>query len=347
MSTELAHRAAAWLQQRNTDDDLVFATECRLVRNLADFPFAAQCSSTETRSVKSRIVEALDSLNILRDGTLYNLDDTGELEERVLLERGLIRPELLKRSGSRAVFVSDDESLSIAVNEEEHLVITVRSTGLRPQEVHTRATRLEDLLSGALDFAYDERRGFLTAALQELGTGMKLTVWLHLTGLHDGNALGDVKARVEEKRHVFEEAFDPILGNSSDFYTISNAGALGRSEEEFIFHIKHLAGDIVEQERHQRTLLQKEMPLRVEDRVFRAMGLAQNARLLALNEGLGVLSSLRLGQAQGLLKQLSFQELNEVFMASQSAHLEMRHDGDCDELTINADRADLFRARFA
>jgi protein arginine kinase len=347
MRATLTETTAPWLTQRNPDDDLVFATQCRLVRNLADFPFPGQCSPTESRSVKTRILEALDGLNLTADGEIVELDKLEELEKRVLLERGLIRPELLKANGSRAVYISQDEALSISINEEEHLVIAVRSTGLRPQESFNRASRIDDLLSGVLDFAYDERRGYLTAALDELGTGMKLSVWLHLTALHEAGLLAETRTRVEQKRHVMDDAFDPVAGNASDLYVISNAGALGRSEEEFIFHVKHLVGDIVEQERHQRTLLQKEMPLRVEDRVFRALGLARSARLLALNEGLQVLSSLRLGHAQGLLQQCSLQLLNEVYVASQSAHLETRHGRECDELTINADRAELFRARFA
>jgi protein arginine kinase len=159
--------------------------------------------------------------------------------------------------------------------------------------------------------------------------------------------LGPVTEDVAMKRHWLESFTEAARASQGELHLLSHISTLGRSEEETIFHLKHLAGELITKERETRDQLRKDAPLQLEDRAGRALGVARHARLLASAEANSLLSSLRLGVSCGMLDQFSLQLINEVFIASQNAHIEMRSGRVCDELQLSAERADLFRARFA
>jgi protein arginine kinase len=176
---------------------------------------------------------------------------------------------------------------------------------------------------------------------------LKAGMVLHLPGLAMAGDTARIGPELAESRHDFKPLLPSRNEALGDLYVIENACTLGRSEEETLFHLKHLAADLITRERDARARIASEAPMQVEDRVGRALGTARGARLLALDEALSVLSSLRLGVSQGMLEQFSIQRLNDVFLGCQNAHIEMKRGHECDELTLNIERADLFRARFA
>lgn len=347
MVEALMDKPAAWLKDEGPEADIVTSCECRLYRNLADFPFPGQCTLDEKRAVEERVVGVLENLNLFTTGQYWSLDDLDDCEQRFLVERHLVSPRLLEEEGRRGVYIADDQSLSITINGENHIAITALSSGVQLQELWSRINLIDDTLTGALDFAYNERLGYLTTAIGDLGTALKTSAVLHLPALKMVDNLAKTEILAKEKRHQIQEMYRHKSSADSDLYRLTNLSTLGRSEEEAIFHLKHLVMDIVDREREARELFRGQAPLQLEDTVGRALGLARGARLLAFGEALSVLSSLRLGVSDGLLDQFSLYLLNEVFMASQNAHIEMKRGHDCNELTLSTERADLFRARFA
>jgi len=132
-----------------------------------------------------------------------------------------------------------------------------------------------------------------------------------------------------------------------DLYLLTNLATLGASEEEIVFRLRQGATGIIAQEKKARDALRREKPRQLEDQVARALGLARNVRLLGFDEGVSLLSALRLGVTTGLIEGYSLQDANELLLASQAAHIRMRIGPDCDEWALSAARADLFRARFS
>jgi protein arginine kinase len=254
------------------------------------------------------------------------------------------------------------------------------------QEAWARLNLLDDTLNSLLDFSFSERLGFLTALLAHVGTGFKLGVLLHLPALTLSGRLGDLAARAEQQRllltgvraggtpdarlermrltPVGEESrpasrldqsfFTDVSGSLSapigqtegDLFMLVNQGTLGLSEEEIIFQVRHIASECVAEERSARELLISENARVLEDRVGRAVGLAGGARLLNFSEGVGCISSLRLGVSTGLLQGHTLHQLNDLLLAGQGAHLEMSAGVDCDSYRLSVERADLFRSRF-
>lgn len=347
MVETLMDKPAQWLAGDGPEADVAVYCQCRLVRNLADFPFCDHCTDDEKRMIEERLVGIFDSLNLLATGNYWSLKDLDSREARFLNERRLITPRLLEQEGARGVYIADDQSLSIVINDDNHITLLGLASGIQMQEVWARINLIDDTLAGALDFAFNDRLGYLTAALSDLGTGLKTSIALHLPGLAMSGGMSAAQDLVREKRHALLPLFGQKGEAEGDLYQLVNTSTLGPSEEEMIFHLKHLATEIISRERKARTRFITDAPLQLEDRVGRALGLARGARLLAFGEALTVLSSLRLGVSNHLLDQFSLQHVNDVFMGSQNAHIEMKRGHDCDELTLSSERADLFRGCFA
>jgi protein arginine kinase len=281
-------------------------------------------------------------------GQYFSLIELAPCEARFLAERRLISPSLLNGKGPRGVYVSDDQMLSIMVNEDDHLRLTAIAPGLQLQEAWSKLDALDDALGRGLDFAYGDILGYLTSDLSRLGTGLCATVVLHLAGLADAKKVLTLE---QEVRDAHGHTLDGELGSVQDglgaFYALSNRVTLGRTEEETIYDLRSLAMNIVEQEKAAREHMLNHGARGIEDRVGRALGIARGARLLEFEGGVELLSSLRLGVATGLLTDYELGKINELLVTSQPAHIELAKGKTCDELALSMERADMFRARFS
>lgn len=376
----LIEREPAWIQANAPESAIAVLCQCSLARNLADFSFPGQCSDEEKKRIVDRVCGALDSLGLMSHGRYYSLNELTTREARFLAERRLITYELLAGHGPRGVYVSEDQLLSIMVNGTDHLCMRAILSGNQSQEAWAQLNLMDDTLSGLLDFAFDERLGYLSAGLASVGTGLKAGTILHLPGLA---LMGGLGAQVESaaKQHLRLCGIRPGAGEMArklakprgagsgvldqalftdmdgglcgapgealgDLFLLANRGTLGISEEEIVFRVRHQASEIVSAEQAARAALHKESPRALEDQVYRALGTAGGARLMEFTEGIKLLSSLRLGVECDLIANHSLQEMNELLLISQGAHLEIARGQDCDALALSIDRAALFRRMF-
>lgn len=337
---------ARWLTTKTEESDVVLGCQCRLSRNLTDFHFPDHCTADDRHAIVERIQSALDNLGLLATGSYFPLEDLDAREVRFLVERRLIAPDFLDREGPRAIYITDDQSMSIAINGEDHLVMRALGPGLQVQETWQRLNLVDDTLASMLDYAYNERLGYLTSAVSNVGTGLKVRAFLALPSLTMRGVLPLIDEEVRAKRHTIEALYGSKDKASGDLFQIGNISTLGRSEDEILFHLKHLAGVVMERERSERERLLSETPAQIQDRVGRALGVAAGARILGFGEGLALLTSLRLGRAVGQLDNVTYPVLNEVFMASHNAHLELRGGSTANDMAIRRERATLFRQKF-
>ncbi|GMV94509.1 MAG: hypothetical protein AMXMBFR82_42870 [Candidatus Hydrogenedentota bacterium] len=342
------NRPAGWVGQSGPEEDCVIHTRASLVRNLADFPFPERCSEDEKAAVEERMLSAFDQSDVFSNGQYYPLSELSLQETRLLTERHLMTPWMAEGQGPRGVFISDDQCLSVMVNERDHVRITVLAPGLKPQDVWTRASEADDALALTLDFSFDEKRGYLSSSLDELGTGLRVASLIHLPGLTSAGRIMPLEQSVRGNHHSLTGAFGEIGGAPGYLYVVANRGALGRSEEEIVYHFRTTIGDAVAQERSARATIMKEESLpALADRVGRALGIARGARVLEFQEALDLLSALRLGLATGQVESFSVQQLNELLVLAQTAHLESRLGEASDHFALSTARANLFRQRFS
>lgn len=347
MLETLLDKKAAWLSGDGPEADIVVGCRGRLVRNLADFAFSRRCSDYEKQAVEDRVLAAIRNAGMLAHGEYHSLVLMEPGEGQFLRERQLVGDETLRAKGAGGVFVQNDQSASIMVNAQDHLRFQVMTPGLQLPELWQRLSETDDALGASLYYAFNERLGFLVSALAEVGTTLRLSALLHLPGLGMKNELLRQAQDLREKDHLLKGFFGPLGDGLGDMYLLTNRSTLGRSEEELLFGLKHEATRLIDLEREARQEFYPKGTAALEDRVGRALGIARGARLMDFQEGIQLLSSLRLGRTAGEIDAPSNEVLNDLMFALQPAHLAMRLGVASDELTISMERASLFRNIFS
>lgn len=346
MLKTLLDKPAQWLAGNGPDADIVFGCRGTVARNFADLPFPGRCSDDEKRTVEERALSVADGNAFFAAGQYYSLAELSVRETRLLIERSLISHDLVESHGARGVYVADDLSMSVMVNERDHLRISGMAGGLHVSELWNRLSKIDDQYAQALDYAFDDRHGYLTAALDEVGTGFRVTVFVHLPGLTASGKILGLEKSIRDQQHLLEGMFGPVSNAPGQMYALSNRATLGRSEEEIAYHVRTLSAEVIGQERAARDSMVLENETGVLDRVGRALGIARGAHLLEFNEALDVLSWIRLGVAVNKLHGYSIGLVNETLMASQPTHVAQAAGEAADAVVRSAARADLFRKRF-
>lgn len=311
-----------WMEGSGPYAEIILSSRTRLARNLASFPFPSLMTESQRESVVERVVAAVKEQEVAAQfgemEVLY-VHKLSPLVRQALVEKHLISPEYAAAEGFRAFIRSTDEVLSIMVNEEDHLRVQCLYPALQLGESFRFADRFDDALEAKLDFAFDEKRGYLTACPTNVGTGLRASVMVHLPALALTGQADRVLAALSKVglavRGLYGEG-SQALGN---IFQVSNQVTLGQSEEEIVQNLSAVARQLVDQESSARAQLQKEAKLQLEDRVFRAYGILTSARVISSQEALNLLSELRLGIDLKLIKGIDGRVLNKLLVLLQPA----------------------------
>jgi protein arginine kinase len=318
-------RPGTWLLGTGPESDIAICTRVRLARNLQDFPFSPRLDEAEAHELYRFVTQRLQKPGLPEALTVLDLQPVEELERTVLVERHLISRELAGSKKPSGVAVDLEESVAVMINEEDHLRVQVFAPGLQPEAAWRRAERLDDALIARLPMAWSEEFGFLTSCPTNTGTGLRLSVMLHLPGLVWSEEI-DKATNVAQKIHL---AVRGLYGEGSralgDFYQVSNQVTLGRDETTIQSEVLLAVGRIVQWEREVRSaLLRGSARVKTLDRVHRALGTLERAQILTSEEALGCLSAVRFGIEENLLDGFEIPAVNRALLLSQPGHLQ-RH----------------------
>src|SRR5690554_6933361 len=312
-----------WIRVSGPEGEIVLSSRIRLARNLRDYPFPHYAGEKKLEEVIALTGKALEQpapdISRLK---LVRLAAIDQLERMVLVEKHLISPNLVNNPAHRGVVIRADECSAIMINEEDHLRIQTMLSGLQLDQACDLADRIDAYLEGTLDYAVDEQRGYLTACPTNAGTGLRVSVMVHLPALGMVDqvkkvlaALGHVGLNV---RGIYGEGTESI-GN---LFQISNQVTLGHSEEDLVGKVVSLTRQVVEQEKTARQALLKESRVQLENKVYRAYGLLTQSRLLTSHEAMHLLSDLLLGVEAGLVPAVRPQAVKELFLLIRVAILQ-------------------------
>jgi protein arginine kinase len=182
------------------------------------------------------------------------------------------------------------------INEEDHLRIQILKPGCQLGQCLDQINKIDDLIEKKVEYAFSSKFGYLTACPTNLGTGIRVSVMLHMPALkmteHIQKFINTAKDLGLAVRGLFGEGTDA----SGDFYQLSNQTTLGISEQQIIEKFeKQIIPEIVEYEiTARRELLDKKKDT-LDDKISRATALLKNAHLISSQEALFLLSHLRLG----------------------------------------------------
>src|SRR3984957_3353463 len=343
---DLTSHAGEWLRGSGPMSDVVISSRVRLARNVSGFPFLTKCNRHERQTLEAKARHAILSAQLSPRLLYVNLEEASELDRQLLVERHLISRPHKDAEGARGVAVGENETMSIMVNEEDHLRLQVLRSGLQLEEAYEQINAIDDKLEAFLDMAFHTRFGYLTACPTNVGTGIRVSVMVHLPALKLTGEIEKVFRAARDLRLAVRGLYGEGTEATGDFYQISNQTTLGKSEEDIINDFKHLViPKIIDYEHHARRTLLNDRTLALDDKVCRALGVLRTARLMASEETLFLLSHLRLGVNMGRVKDVDINKVNELFLLTRPAHLQKilgkKMDGD----VRRAARADFIRAR--
>jgi len=345
MFEQMAKKPVAWIIGKGPESEIVLSSRIRFARNIADFKFPPS-ADTDTRDKIIEFVKAsFDSSGLIDDGNFYLSTEINPLDRSFLVERHLISPEFMKDGTGRGVFIDNSESLSIMINEEDHIRLQVISSGLSMTECWEKAHEIDSKLSQKINYAYDDKFGHLTSCPTNVGTGLRASILIHLPGLVLTREIENVISRIAKVglivRGFYGEGTD-VLGN---LFQISNQTTLGRSEEEIIDSLAKVTQQIIEYELNSQETLMQDAADEIEDKVWRSYGILKHARVLNSGEVMNLLSALRLGVSLKLIDKVSLQQINELLIITQPAHLQKYYEREMDNNERDIVRAGLVRER--
>lgn len=294
--TDISNDINEWFSGEGPISDIVMSSRIRLARNLAGHKFVSCCSNEEKSKVLDRLREVLLSLDTPDDLYYFSVDQTSDVSRDFLVERHLISRHHAGAKGPRGVVIARGEHFSGMINEEDHLRIQVRKPGCQLAECAALIDRIDTLIEQQVEYSFSPKYGYLTACPTNLGSGVRISVMLHLPALkitgHINKCLNAAKDMNLAVRGLFGEGTEA----TSDLYQMSNQVTLGISEASIIKEFEDkIIPQVVEYEKAARLeLLDKRSDL-LNDKISRAMALLQNAHLISSKEALTLLSHLRLG----------------------------------------------------
>ena len=287
-----------WYEKAGKESDVVISTRVRLARNLADMPFPNRMTPDQKAAVERRV----------RDAIL---------------------------SGNSAI--AKDDSISIMVNEEDHVRIQVLHEGLALSEAAEMADRIDTLLNEPLRFAFDSELGYLTQCPTNLGTGMRASVMLHLPALTENGAMSRISTNLSKLGLVIRGTYGEGSNVIGAMYQLSNQITLGLSEKEAVENLQNITMQLISEERKTRASLSKN--INVQDKVGRSAGVLKNARLLSCDEYMKLISNVRFGIAEKLLSGITLEDIHTLTVSVQPATMAAAHGSN-----LSAGQRDILRA---
>ena len=315
----LTQSNSEWLRGTGPESDVVVSTRIRLARNLAQFPFNTRADDSARGQIAEQVRDCLGDLPVPKVLNYVDVPSLDEISRQFLVERQLISRELAEADGPRGVAFSSAEDVSI----------------------------MDDALEEVLTFAFHERYGYLTACPTNVGTGIRVSVMLHLPALVQTREIQKVFHSLQKINLAVRGLYGEGSQALGDFYQISNQYTLGLSETQVIDKVRSVIPRLLDYERRARTAMLEEKKEQLHDHIARASGILRSAQTISSEETMHLLSSVRLGVNLGLIDDVEISTLNELFIMTQPAHLQKLKKTELDSADRNKARAALLRNRLA
>ena len=321
---------------------IVLSTRIRLARNLDGQPFPGWAKAPQRKEVADLCVDALHQLQRLRKGHVLRMGDLPDLERAVLVERHLVSKEL-DAGKSGAAVISRDQTVSVMINEEDHLRVQVLRPGWHLRGTWNLAEQLDDAIGAYLKIAFHERLGYLTACPTNVGTGLRASAMVHLPGLCMAGHMEKVTRALSQDGLAVRGWLGEGTEAAGNIFQISNQQTLGLSEEAILHHLSTWIKNLVEQEWNARRKLALDEGEKFIDRLARSLGVLRSARLLTSAEAMNLLSHLRLACDLGCLPEVLRAQVDRLMIEGQPAHIQAKAGEALDSNGRDARRAKALR----
>lgn len=309
-----------WYLQNGKESDVVISSRVRFARNIREFNFPSRYSKEESKAIIDKIKDITPSLGYgLKFIELKDIDDITKIS---LIEKHLISPDFaMSKKENTAMLINDDENICVMINEEDHIRMQVFSSGFDIENLMSLAIEIDEKFSEFVNYAYNEKYGFLTSCPTNLGTATRVSVMVHLPAL---TLTGNI-SKVLDVVNNFGMNIRGIYGEGTlsqgNIYQIFNNQSLGITENEIIKNVKAITEKVIEQERLARKYLAKNS-IDLEDRVYRAFGTISYAKKISAEECRKLLSDVKLGTDLGIIKELTDFKVNKLLLYTKPGNMQ-------------------------
>jgi protein arginine kinase len=342
----LSNAVSSWMNEEGPNSDIVLSSRVRLARNFTEFRYSTLYSADEAKEIVSRVKEKVDLFpKGLGELEFLATNEIQPLQKRVLMEKHLISPNLAESEKDGAVLLSNEEDVSIMINEEDHVRIQCLFPGLQLNEALNRANEIDDWFESEFDYAFDEKRGYLTTCPTNVGTGLRASVMMHLPGLVLTQQLNRIIPAINQLGLVVRGIYGEGSEAQGNIFQISNQITLGKSEDDIVEDLLSVVKQIIDKEVSAREALVKTSNIQLEDRVFRSLGVLEHSRIIESKEAAKCLSDVRLGIDLGYIKNISKNILNELMILTQPGFLQQYSGGPLKPNERDTRRSSLIRER--
>lgn len=329
-----------WYLQSGKDSDIVVSTRIRYARSFRNYKFGIT-KKEEADKIEEEVKSKLPNLGY--GLKLLKMQDMDDLIKMSLLEKNIISPECaMDQNEICDILINDEENICIILNEQEHMKLQVFSSSFDLDGTFNLAKEIDKKIEATFDIAKSKKYGYLTNKLTDVGTGMRVSVMVHLPGL---TKTGNIK-KVLESVSSFGLNIRGVYGENSktsgDMYQISNKQTLGITEEDIIKNLKIITEKIIEQERTARRILAKNQVI-LEDMVYRSFGILSNCRKISAEETRSLLSDVKLGTDLGIIKEITDSKILEMYLYSKPANLQKKIGQNLDAFDRDVKRAEIIK----
>ena len=308
-----------WYLQNGNNSDVAISTRIRFARNIDGFKFNIK-DERELNRLEEYIKEHLYSIGY--GFKFLKLKDMDDITKMSLVEKNLISPEFaVNKKELGSILINDEENICIMIGEEEHLSIQVFSSGMDLENTLNLAIEIDEVIGNNLGYCVSKKYGYLTSSLNNIGTGLKASVMVHLPAL---TKTRNVK-KVLEAASNFGINISGVYGENSestgDMYQISNKQTIGITEKEIIQNLKAIVDNIIKQERQARKFLAKDS-IDLEDKIYRSYGILSNCKKISLDEARKLLSYIKIGTDLGILDELTDLKVRKLYLYTKPANMQ-------------------------
>lgn len=308
-----------WYLQSSENSDVAKSTRIRLARNLHDFKFNLS-SKEEIEALENKIKESLYSIGY--GLKFFKLKDMDDITKMSLVEKNLISPEfVLHKNETGSILINDEENICIMIGNENHIELQVFNCGLDLENTLNLAIEIDKKIEEVLGYAVSKKYGYLTSCPDNVGTGLRASVMVHLPALSKTKNTKKVLEAINSFGVNIRGVYGENTESTGDMYQISNKQTLGVTEQEIIQNLYVIVEKIIKQEREARKILAKD-DIALEDLIYRSYGILSNCRKISSEETRELLSNIKLGTDLGILKELTDLQVQKIYLYTKPANLQ-------------------------
>lgn len=308
-----------WYLQSSENSDVAKSTRIRLARNLQDFKFNLS-KKEDIEGLENKIKEGL--YNIGYGLRFFKLKDMDDITKMSLVEKNLISPDfVLNKNDTGSILINDEENICIMIGNEDHLEIQVFNCGLDLENTLNLAIEIDEKIGETLGYAISKKYGYLTACPNNVGTGLRASVMVHLPALSKTKNTKKVLEAINSFGINIRGVYGENTESTGDMYQISNKQTLGITEKEIVQNLNVIVEKIIKQERQARKILAKD-DIELEDLIYRSYGVLSNCKKISSEETRILLSNIKLGTDLGILKELTDLKVQKLYLYTKPANLQ-------------------------